>query len=117
MDRHMDNKHADKLSVGKGSSGCFGDLCGSLGCGKYANDACSSGSSRGRQGCGMCNPADMDRRKSRCKALFHRCWVSAGRATALGVVVPEQSFLLVHSAPASLYAGGFRVWTGREASG
>ena len=82
MDRHMDNKHADKLIMGDDSSPrCLESLCGVLGCGDYATEGCVTTSvsegaggsvGGGMMGCGACDNADMDRRRFRCKALFHR---------------------------------------------
>lgn len=76
----MDNKHGDKLSWGAEdsfSSRCFGDLCGVLGCGEYAFEtgcfAAGVGSrGEGKKGCESCDSGEMDRRRHRCKALFHR---------------------------------------------
>ncbi|CAM9736035.1 unnamed protein product, partial [Laminaria digitata] len=84
MDRHMDNKHADKLNMGDNSSPrCLESLCGVLGCGEFATDGCALGergenagvsAGGGMFGCGACDDADMDNRRFRCKALFHRCF-------------------------------------------
>ncbi|CAM9307174.1 unnamed protein product [Ectocarpus sp. 8 AP-2014] len=110
MDRHMDNKHADRLNLaGSDAIGhgiepapgrCLGDLCPELGCGDYAADSCSveihagGGSSLGagagtiRRGCGACDPADMERRRRRCRALFHGCFDdSTGSAGSDGGIV------------------------------
>lgn len=100
MDRHMDNKHADRLHLpdpaefdgardtdAVSSGNCLGDLCPVLGCGAFAPDTCTvkihagggkgagAGRERGgqmRRGCGMCDPADMERRRHMCEALFRR---------------------------------------------
>lgn len=101
MDRHMDNKHPDRLNLhhrevdaeaggdgdddadpGASFSGrrCYGDLCPVLGCGEYDIGDCRveiSGGGGGdggvvRRGCGMCDPADMERRRRECVALFGR---------------------------------------------
>lgn len=93
MDRHMDNKHADRLNLARSDDidhdiepapgRCLGDLCPELGCGDYAADTCSveihagggaslgAGAGKIRRGCGACDPADMERRRRRCRALFH----------------------------------------------
>ena len=104
MDRHMDNKHPDRLNLpretgdngvgdvdadGEPSSGrrCLGDLCPVLGCGQFdtgscrveiaGGDASGNGGGRVRRGCGMCDPSVMERRRDQCLALFDRCgsWV------------------------------------------
>lgn len=83
MDRHMDNKHADKLNMGDDDSSprCLDSLCGVLGCGEFSTDGCAIGGRGegaggsvgvGMMGCGACDNADMDKRRFRCKALFHR---------------------------------------------
>ena len=96
MDRHMDNKHPDRLNlhrevdaeadgdgdadpVASSSGRCLGDLCPVLGCGVYDIGDCrveisSGGGDEGvvRRGCGMCDPADMERRRRECVALFGR---------------------------------------------
>lgn len=73
MDRHMDNKHADKLIVPAGSSGCLADLCNVLGCGAHGQDACARANGRDRgEGCAPCDKDEMAWRQKRCKTLFNR---------------------------------------------
>lgn len=78
MDRHMDNKHSDRLNPSAdGSYRCLGDLCGELGCGVYSDEGCGhnlsgSGGGGGRIGCRVCDKPEMARRQIRCKTLFHR---------------------------------------------
>lgn len=98
MDRHMDNKHPDRLNLdretdaeadadagagagaGAYSGRCLGDLCPVLGCGEYDIGDCrveiisGGGGDEGtvRRGCGVCDPADMERRRHDCVALFGR---------------------------------------------
>lgn len=86
----MDNKHPDKLNLDLeadvedmadigNSTRCLGDLCPVLGCGQYDAGDCSVTISSGggeegvvRRGCGVCDPADMERRRHECEALFGR---------------------------------------------
>jgi len=94
MDRHMDNKHPDRLNLPReevdadadgGADGgadvpssghCLGDLCPVLGCGQYDTGSCrvqiAGGAGNVRRGCGMCDPSDMERRRGQCLALFDR---------------------------------------------
>ncbi|CAM9546349.1 unnamed protein product, partial [Ascophyllum nodosum] len=80
MDRHMENKHADRLDKAEGSWGCLADLCDALGCGRHAGDQC--GDRRGgaaperNSACGKCDASEMDHRRYKCKALFHRCAIA-----------------------------------------
>lgn len=107
MDRHMDNKHPDRLNLGRetdteadtgadpggaSSRRCLGDLCPVLGCGEYDIGDCrveisssGGGGEEGtvRRGCGMCDPADMERRRRECVALFGRCVGRTGGAELL----------------------------------
>eukprot|EP00752_Nemacystus_decipiens_P008570 g7654.t1 len=112
MDRHMDNKHPDRLILDREIDAeayayadadadvdadstpppgrCLGDLCPVLGCGEYDIGDCrveirSGDGDEGivRRGCGMCDPADMERRRRECVAVFDRCMaVSDGDPTA-----------------------------------
>eukprot|EP00903_Cladosiphon_okamuranus_P013437 g12516.t1 len=110
MDRHMENKHPDRLNLGRetdneagmdaypggaSSRRCLADLCPVLGCGEYDMGDCRVEiSSRGggdgeevavRRGCGTCDPTDMARRRRECVALFDRCMnVSDGNSAARG---------------------------------
>ena len=88
MDRHMENKHADRLDKAEGSWGCLADLCDALGCGRHAGDQC--GDRRGgaaperNSACGKCDASEMDHRRYKCKALFHRCAIAIWRPSMLG---------------------------------
>ncbi|CAN0039324.1 unnamed protein product [Pylaiella littoralis] len=105
MDRHMDNKHADRLNLDErlyagaepDSGRCLADLCPALGCGEHAADECSveihggggagaagaaDGGGKMRRGCGMCDPADMEWRTRRCILLFDGCFNASGGSDA-----------------------------------
>ncbi|CAN0001815.1 unnamed protein product [Scytosiphon promiscuus] len=106
MDRHMDNKHADRLHLADPdefggaadadaelSGHCLGDLCPALGCGAYAPDSCTraphaplEGSASERWLVGSCFVAQLFLTRNKHGAVPCLCFDAEG-----GVAAPNES--------------------------